>query len=230
MSTASTGDASPALRITGLRHALPDRSLLDGVDLAVHAGESVAVTGPSGSGKTTLLMCALGLVKPDDGLIAVAGIEMTRLSSRALAAHRRKHLGVVFQFGELLPELSPLENVALAALLAGADHRKAYTAAGELLKELGVPAGETPTASLSGGERQRTAVARALINEPTVLLADEPTGSLDRAARELVGDLLFSVSQAHGCALMVVTHDPAVAERADRRLSLDAGRLAEAVR
>nr|WP_246497084.1 ABC transporter ATP-binding protein [Sphaerisporangium rubeum] len=201
---------------------------MDGIDLTVEPGNSVAVTGPSGSGKTTLLMSVLGLVKPDEGAIRVAGQDITRMRGRALAAHRRTHLGVVFQFGELLPELSPVENVALAAMLAGRDHRRAFAAAEDLLGELGVPLEGTSTGLLSGGERQRTAVARALITEPAVLLADEPTGSLDRTSRESVADLLFSLPARRGCALVVVTHDPAVADRADRLMRLDMGQLAEA--
>jgi lipoprotein-releasing system ATP-binding protein len=221
----SNDQESPALRFEGVRYAVDDRVILNDVDLHVQKGESVAVTGPSGSGKTTLLMCALGLVRPAAGAVFVAGTDITGLRPRALAAHRRAHLGVVFQFGELLPELSPVENVALAAQLSGSDHRAAYAAAGRLLEELGVPATRTSTGLLSGGERQRTAVARALITEPAVLLADEPTGALDRETRENVADLLFSVPRERDCALVVVTHDQAVAERADRELRIDAGQL-----
>ena len=216
---------APALRIEGLRYALKDRVLLDGLGVEVPGGSSLAVTGPSGSGKSTLLMCALGLVKPDAGTVSVAGGDVTRMSARALAAHRR-HIGVVFQFGELLPELSPLENVAIAALLAGVDRRKAYGSARELLRWLGVPIQGT-TGLLSGGERQRTAVARALVTEPTVVLADEPTGALDQRSRDTVADILFDVPRRRGCALVVATHDPVIAGRADVRVSLDAGRLVE---
>ncbi|WP_067453106.1 ABC transporter ATP-binding protein [Actinomadura macra] len=217
---------APALQIEGLRYEIGDRVLLDDLDLQVSAGHSLAVTGPSGSGKSTLLMCALGLVKPDSGTVSVAGKDMTRLSARALASHRRRHLGVVFQFGELLPELSPSENVAIAALLAGVDRRKAYADARDLLRWLGVPEQGT-TGLLSGGERQRTAVARALVMEPTLVLADEPTGALDQRTRETVADLLFDIPARRGCALVVVTHDPAVAGRADAQVSLDSGRLVE---
>ncbi|MFI0368156.1 ABC transporter ATP-binding protein [Actinomadura sp. 1N219] len=239
-----TVSGGPVLEIENLRYAVGDRQILGtstststgtddgtgagGIDLSVSAGESVAVTGPSGSGKSTLLMCVLGLVKADTGTIRVAGDDITRMTSRRLADVRRTRMGVVFQFGELLPELSPVENVALPALLAGTHRRQAYTRAQELLGELGVPAAETPTGLLSGGERQRTAVARALITEPALLLADEPTGALDHHARERVADLLFEVPPVHGCALVVVTHDLAVAGRATRGLRLDAGELAEA--
>ncbi|MFI0355320.1 ABC transporter ATP-binding protein [Actinomadura sp. 9N407] len=215
------------LRLEGLRCAAGGRVLLDAVHLNVAAGESVAVTGPSGSGKTTLLMCALGLVPPDSGTVQVAGEDLGRLSFRRLAAHRRRNIGVVFQFGELLPELSPVENVALPALLAGEPHRAAYREAAGLLESMRVPVDATRTALLSGGERQRTAVARALIGGPALLLADEPTGALDREAGAMVADLLFSLPLTRACALVVVTHDQAIAERADRRLRLEGGRLVE---
>lgn len=127
---------------------------------------------------------------------------------------------MVFQFGELLPELTPVENVSLPMLLDGADHHRAYEAATQLLEELGVPHGSTPTGMLSGGERQRTAVARALIAQPSVLLADEPTGALDPESRENVADQLFRICRERDCALLVVTHDPAVAERASEVFQL----------
>ncbi|WP_229859395.1 ABC transporter ATP-binding protein [Streptomyces poonensis] len=213
------------LSVRGLTHSIGDRVLLQGVGLDVAAGESVAVTGPSGSGKSTLLGCVLGLVRPDAGGIEVAGADLTRMRGRTLERHRSRNIGVVFQFGELLPELTPAENVALAALLAGVGADEAYRRAGELLDELRVPHGQTPTAHLSGGERQRTAVARALVNEPKLLLADEPTGALDERTRDSVADLLFSVPGRWGCGLVVVTHDLTVAARADRRLDLRGGRL-----
>ncbi|MFD5559075.1 ABC transporter ATP-binding protein [Kitasatospora griseola] len=196
-----------------------------GVDLALSVNESVAISGPSGSGKSTLLMAALGLVRPDAGEVWVDGVDITKLRSQALARHRRNHIGVVFQSGELLPELTPLENVALAALLSGQSRGEAYTAAASLLEGLGVPHQGTPTGRLSGGERQRTAVARALVNKPGLLLADEPTGALDSRNRDSVCDLLFTVPERWGCALLVVTHDQTVADRADRQLVLTDGQL-----
>ncbi|MFC0038030.1 ABC transporter ATP-binding protein [Actinomadura rayongensis] len=218
----------PLLEVAGLCYGVGGRPILRDLGLGLAAGESIAVTGPSGCGKTTLLMALLGLVTPDSGTVTIAGTDITRLSARDLAAHRRAHLGVVFQFGELLPELSPVENVALPALLGGTRAGRAYREAARLLADLGVPAAETPTGALSGGERQRTAVARALITRPGLLLADEPTGALDGDARDVVADLLFALPERHGCALLVVTHDEAVAARADRRLRLDQGRLAGA--
>jgi len=220
-------DAS-GLRVSGLCYQVDGRTLLDNVELSVSPGESVAVTGPSGSGKSTLLMCVLGLIKPQAGTVTAGGREITGLGSGQLAQVRRETMSMVFQFGELLPELSPVENVALPVLLDGGRHQDAYRDAKDLLDELGVPADSTPTGMLSGGERQRTAVARALITEPDVLLADEPTGALDPDAKEGVADLLFAAARDRGCALLLVTHDLAVAGRADRRHELRGGILAEA--
>lgn len=219
----SAGSGS-VLDIHGLTYRIKERLLFDGLDLVIAAGEAVAVMGPSGSGKSTLLSCALGLVKPDRGAISVAGVDISGLRGKALARHRSRSMGMVFQFGELLPELSPVDNVALAALLGRSNPKAAFARAAALLDELGVP--EVATSDrLSGGERQRTAVARALINSPELLLADEPTGALDRRTRDHVGDVLFSVPARHRCGLLVVTHDPAIAERADRVLHLEDGVL-----
>ncbi|GAA3169524.1 MULTISPECIES: ABC transporter ATP-binding protein [Streptomyces] len=214
MDGAATVD--PMLAVTGLRYEVADRVLLDGVDLTVSAGQSAAVVGPSGSGKSTLLGCLLGLIRPSAGSVQVAGGDIVKMRRRALERHRSRHMGVVFQFGELLPELTPVENVALAALLGGSKAQRAYQRAEELLGELCVPYRGVPTGRLSGGERQRTAVARALINDPAVLLADEPTGALDAATRDSVTEVLFEVTRRHDCALVVVTHDAEVADRADR--------------
>ncbi|MFJ6750003.1 MULTISPECIES: ABC transporter ATP-binding protein [unclassified Streptomyces] len=215
----------PVLKVTGLDYQIADRVLLKDVDLQVGAGSSAAVVGPSGSGKSTLLSCVLGLIRPPRGQVEVAGRDVVRMRQRALERHRSRHMGVVFQFGELLPELTPVENVALAALLGKAAPHTAYERAEQLLSDLGVPHAGVATSRLSGGERQRTAVARALINEPAVLVADEPTGALDSATRDSVAELLFEVPKRWGCALVVVTHDPSVAERADHCLALENTRL-----
>ncbi|MFD8141657.1 ABC transporter ATP-binding protein [Streptomyces sp. NPDC059708] len=225
-SVPDTARVSTALEFGSLHYSVDDRALFEALDLRLAVGESVAVMGPSGSGKSTLISCALGLVTPL-GAVRVAGADITRMKRRELARHRGAHTGVVFQFGELLPELTPVENVALAGLLAGAARKDVYDEAAKLLAELGVPSAERPTGTLSGGERQRTAVARALINKPALLLADEPTGALDDANRDSVADMLFQVPSRWECGLLVVTHDEHVARRADRVLHLADGRLQE---
>ncbi|MFE5709941.1 ABC transporter ATP-binding protein [Streptomyces sp. NPDC056501] len=219
-----TESLRPVLEIEGLTHSLGTRELFTDLSLTLRAGESVAVTGSSGSGKSTLLSCVLGLIKPAAGSVKVTGTDIVGLRSGRLAELRARSVGMVFQFGELLPELSPLDNVVLAALLARADRRGARERAQALLDELGVPDAAT-SEELSGGERQRTAVARALINEPALLLADEPTGALDTETRDRTAELLFDLPRRHACGLLVVTHDPGIAERADRALRLEAGAL-----
>ncbi|MEU9126354.1 ABC transporter ATP-binding protein [Streptomyces sp. NPDC048506] len=213
------------LSLKELRYSIRERQLLQGITLELPSGESVAVTGPSGSGKSTLLSLVLGLITPGKGQVSVVGRDMSTLRGKRLARHRAQHLSMIFQFGELLPELTPVENVALAALLAGEPRQAAYERAAGLLDEVGVTGTTATTGELSGGERQRTAVARALMNKPSLILADEPTGSLDTAARGTVADLLFSLPQRWGCGLLVVTHDPSVAARADRQFNLREGLL-----
>ncbi|OKJ78793.1 ABC transporter ATP-binding protein [Streptomyces sp. CB02460] len=225
MTQGDMAEARPVLEISDLRYGIGGRSLFDGLSLLLRAGESVAVTGSSGSGKSTLLSCVLGLIKPDSGTVEVAGTSISGLRQAKLARLRAQSIGMVFQFGELLPELSPLDNVYLAALLArNGRGNGARERAQRLLEELGVPPAET-SQELSGGERQRTAVARALINEPALLLADEPTGALDAESRDRTADLLFQVPRRYACGLLVVTHDPEIAARADRALHLSAGAL-----
>ena len=229
MSTATsnhhTGGGAVAARAAGLSLSLGPRPVLVEADLEVAAGESVAITGPSGSGKSSLLLCMMGLVRPDEGEVEVAGHRISSDRRSGAARMRREQIGAVFQDDSLLPELSPVENVALAGLLAGLSAVEARTRAEDMLGQLGVPVADRSVADFSGGERQRVAVARALVNEPALLLADEPTGSLDPTMRDQVCDLLFSVPERFGCGLVVVTHDPQVAGRADRWLALRQGRL-----
>jgi lipoprotein-releasing system ATP-binding protein len=203
------------LRIADLNCRIGDRHLFDQVSLTIRSGESVAILGPSGSGKSTLLSLVLGLIKPQSGLIEVDGNDITSMGARDLARARAESIGMVFQFAELLPELSPNENVALAALLAGKSEPGLDSRVSQLLDDFGVPQAST-VSTLSGGERQRTAVARALINRPRLLLADEPTGALDEENRDLVADTVFALPKQFDCGLLVVTHDRSVADRADR--------------
>ena len=199
---------------------------LDRVDLAIRRGESVAVMGPSGSGKSTLLNIVAGLDRPTSGTVSVHGEELTALSEGALARYRRRRIGMIFQFFNLLDDLPALDNVALAAQLAGTRTGPARQRALELFDELGIANRRNAyPAALSGGERQRVAVARALMNRPALLLADEPTGALDSRAGEQVMDLLLDLNQI-GQTLLIVTHDERLATRcASRVVELADGRV-----
>ncbi|HUR76587.1 MAG TPA: ABC transporter ATP-binding protein [Acidimicrobiales bacterium] len=205
------------------RDVAPIRALR-GADLLVHAGEFVALTGPSGSGKSTLLNIVAGLDVAEEGEITVADERVTGLDEDGLAAMRRRHVGLVFQFFNLLESLTVMENVALPALTAGLKRRPAETRARELLDLLGLSGrGSHSPAALSGGERQRLAIARALANDPTLLLADEPTGSLDSdGAHEVIE--LFTRLNREGQTIILVTHDPAVAAAARRLVQIRDGR------
>jgi putative ABC transport system ATP-binding protein len=195
------------------------------VDLAVEAGEFVAITGPSGCGKSTLLNLVAGLDSPSDGEIVLAGIPLADKDENARARLRRAHIGFVFQFFNLLEEMSVLDNVALPAAIAGAPRRQAETRARDLLDLLGLgdKAPDAP-AVLSGGQRQRLAIARALANEPTLLLADEPTGALDSEGGLEVLEL-FRRLHAGGQTILLVTHDRQVADGAERVVTMRDGRL-----
>ncbi|URM95654.1 ABC transporter ATP-binding protein [Actinomadura madurae] len=206
------------MRLGAVRKDYGSVAALDGVTLEIRRGEAVAVMGPSGSGKSTLLNMVAGLDRPTSGLVAVDGRELTGMGEAALARFRRRRVGMVFQFFHLLDDLPALENVALAGRLAGLPARKARARALELLDELGI-AGRRDAypAVLSGGERQRVGVARALMNRPALLLADEPTGALDSATGEQVIDLLLDLN-GRGQTVLLVTHDQALAERCATRI------------
>jgi putative ABC transport system ATP-binding protein/lipoprotein-releasing system ATP-binding protein len=215
-----------AVRLAGVRHSLGGRVILDFVDLMIPSATSLAVTGPSGSGKTTLLHLIAGLMIPDQGRVEVADAPISQLKPAARAAVRLRSIGVVYQFGELLAELNALENVTLPALLAGRNRAWAYERAFKLMTDLGIERiANQPAGLLSGGERQRVAVARALATEPAVILADEPTGSLDTESTDAVAELLYELPSRHGCAVVVVTHDERVARGADHRVDLVDGKL-----
>ncbi|WP_433824697.1 ABC transporter ATP-binding protein [Actinoplanes sp. CA-015351] len=203
---------------------------LDNVDLAIAEGEAVAVMGPSGSGKSTLLNLVAGLDRPTSGSVSVGGTGLNTLSETALAKHRRTGIGIIFQFFHLLDELTARENVVLPAQLAGIGRKAALARAGELLDSLGLAsrAGAFP-AKLSGGERQRVAMARALINRPRLLLADEPTGAVDATAGQQVMELLRDLNRG-GQTILLVTHDPELARRcATRIVEVRDGHLRERV-
>ncbi|GAB2954944.1 ABC transporter ATP-binding protein [Nonomuraea fastidiosa] len=199
---------------------------LDGVSLEIRAGEAVAVMGPSGCGKSTLLNLIAGLDRPSSGRVVVHGEDLGAMNETGLALFRRRRVGMIFQFFNLIDDLSALDNVALAAQLTGTTAAQARRRALDLLDELGI-AGRARMypAVLSGGERQRVAVARALMNRPAVLLADEPTGALDSHSGEQVMDLLLDLHQI-GQTLLLVTHDERLAERcASRVVELADGRV-----
>ncbi|HMC39091.1 MAG TPA: ABC transporter ATP-binding protein [Acidimicrobiales bacterium] len=198
-----------------------------GVDLVVADGEFVAIMGPSGCGKSTLLNLIAGLETPDDGRINLAGEALEGRDDDALARLRRRHVGIVFQFFNLLEGMTALENVALPAVIAGRSRRAAESRGRDLLDLLGIAdkASTTP-ATLSGGQRQRLAIARALANDPTVLLADEPTGSLDSDGSREVIELLRRL-HAGGQTILMVTHNPEVAAAATRVVAMRDGRIEE---
>ncbi len=208
------------------RQGIHDVVALDGADVDVDAGEFVAVVGPSGSGKSTLLHLAGGLDQPDTGTVALADRDLAAMSVADRARLRRREIGFVFQFFHLIPTLTVAENVELPLLLDRNRGRDGVVAA--LLGRLGIGhrAAHRP-GELSGGEMQRAAIARALVAGPSILLADEPTGNLDRATGEVILDVLAEAVSDAGCALVVVTHDERAAARAARVLHLTDGRLAE---
>jgi putative ABC transport system ATP-binding protein len=215
------------VRLDRVRKEYGDTIALDGVTLSIHTGEAVAVMGPSGCGKSTLLNMIAGLDRPTAGTITVHGDDLGRLDETRLALFRRHRIGMIFQFFNLLDDLPALDNVALAAQLAGTRTGPARQRALELLDELGIADRRNAyPAALSGGERQRVAVARALMNRPALLLADEPTGALDSRAGEQVMDLLLDLNQI-GQTLLIVTHDERLATRcASRVVELADGRVA----
>ncbi len=199
---------------------------LRGADAQVHLGEVVAVMGPSGSGKSTLLHCLAGILRPDDGEVWFNGRRVDSLSERRRTALRRQAFGFVFQFGQLVPELTAVENVALPLLLGGTQRAKAVAEARGWLDRLGVGelAASRPSA-LSGGEGQRVAIARGLVHRPRVVFADEPTGALDSLAGEAVMDLLVEQASELGTTVVLVTHDARVAAYAGREIVIRDGRV-----
>src|SRR5271163_874578 len=224
------GAPGPVIRLDGVTKTYQGGGppALADVSMDVAAGEVVAVMGPSGSGKSTLLNLIAGLDRPTAGTVAVAGRRIDTLGEGALARFRARHVGIVFQFFNLLDDLTVQDNVLLPAQLAGASRRRARARADELLTRMGLEQQrDAYPARLSGGQRQRVAIARALVNSPELLLADEPTGALDTATGLQIGRLLTELNAA-GQTLVLVTHDPALAARyAARTIQLVDGRVAD---
>jgi putative ABC transport system ATP-binding protein len=216
----------PLLTCQALSLRLGTTQALDGASLEVRPGELVAVLGPSGSGKSTLLHCLSGILVPDAGEVRYRGRRLDTMSDDRRSRLRRDEFGFVFQFGQLVPELSALENVSLPLRLGGQGRRAAAAAAAAWLERLGVPelARRRP-GELSGGQQQRVAVARALASGPRVVFADEPTGSLDTVNGELVMELLVQAARHQGTAVVLVTHDHRVAAYAEREVLLRDGRV-----
>lgn len=214
------------LRAEGLSLAFPKRPVLDRLDLTVDAGESVAIMGPSGSGKSTLLSILAGIMPPDSGSVRINDTELSRQTVSARAAFRLRTIGMIFQFGELLPELTALENVMLPLQLQHVAGREAEQRALEVLERVGMRAHvDQRPEDLSGGEIQRIGIARALVHEPALVLADEPTGALDEMNAGTIVSLLLDAARAESAAVIIATHDPTVARQADRILRLHEGQL-----
>jgi putative ABC transport system ATP-binding protein len=219
---------SDLIQLRGVDKVYDTGPALSTVDFSVAAGSAVAVMGPSGSGKSTLLNVIAGLDRPTSGTVEVAGVRLDKLSERALARFRRTHVGIIFQFFNLLDELTVRDNVLLPAQLGGVRPATARARAAELLGALGIAdRADAYPGRLSGGQRQRVAIARALINRPDLLLADEPTGAVDAESAAGVSALLRDLNQG-GQTLLLVTHDPTLAQAsADRLVVLTDGRLTE---
>ncbi|AZI59187.1 ABC transporter ATP-binding protein [Nakamurella antarctica] len=201
---------------------------LRGAHLTVHEGEIVAVMGPSGSGKSTLLQCAAGVISPDSGTVTFLDAELTAMRERERSILRRSQFGFVFQFGQLIPELTCLENVALPLRLGGSPRRTAEAIAAQWLDRLDV--GDTAAkrpGEVSGGQAQRVAIARAMVVDPKILFADEPTGALDSLQGERVMRLLTGTAREAGTAIVLITHEPSIAAYSDREIVVRDGRICE---
>lgn len=212
--------------IKGITKSFGSLQVLKGIDLHINKGEVVSIVGPSGAGKTTLLQIIGTLDKADTGSIVIDGIETGSLSSKKLSDFRNRHLGFVFQFHQLLPEFTAIENIMIPAYIAGISTKKARERAEELLGflDLSDRADHKP-AELSGGEKQRVAVARALVNNPSVILADEPSGSLDTKNKEELHKLFFKLRDTFGQTFVIVTHDEGLAQITDRTIHLQDGQI-----
>ena len=218
------------IEIENLTKRFGNLEVLKGVNLKVEKGEVISIVGPSGAGKTTLLQLIGTLDRPNSGSIRFNGKELTKMSEKRLARFRNKHIGFVFQFHQLLPEFTALENIIIPALIAGNDRKEAEKEAMELLRILGIEerAHHKPS-EMSGGENQRVAVARALINHPDVILADEPSGSLDSKNKDELHRLFFDLRDRFGQTFIIVTHDEGLASFTDRTIRMVDGVVEDAL-
>ena len=214
------------IKVSNIEKSFGDLKVLRGVSLEVKEGEIVSIVGASGAGKTTLLQILGTLLPADGGEVEIAGTKIFDLNEKRTAEFRNRHIGFVFQFHNLLPEFSALENVMMPALIGGVSRKEAKQRALELLSAVGLSerANHKPS-QLSGGEQQRVAIARALINRPSVVLADEPTGNLDTHNRDEIQRLLFDVREKFGQTIVMVTHDERLAEMADRKIVMSDGQI-----
>jgi putative ABC transport system ATP-binding protein len=222
-------DKEYILEANDLKKSFGVTPALQGANLAIERGEIVAIMGPSGSGKSTLLHCLAGIFKPDSGEVWFDGKRLDQMDESKRTELRRTEFGFVFQFGQLVPELTAEDNIALPLLLNRTSRSSAYTKARSWFPRLGIESVEKHRAGeMSGGQLQRVALARALVIEPKVLFADEPTGSLDSLASEQVMELLVSTAHAQGTTVVLVTHDPRIAAYADREVMVRDGKVTTA--
>lgn len=214
------------IKLEGITKSFGSLQVLKGIDLEINKGEVVSIVGPSGAGKTTLLQIMGTLDEPDAGHVYIDGTNVSRMKEKELSAFRNKHIGFVFQFHQLLPEFTALENIMIPALIAGVSSRESTAHALEILNFMGLAerASHKPN-ELSGGEKQRVAVARALINNPAVILADEPSGSLDTHNKEELHQLFFELRDRLGQTFVIVTHDEGLAQITDRTVHMIDGMI-----
>lgn len=214
------------IEVKGLKKSFGTLTVLNGIDLNINKSEFVSVVGPSGAGKTTLLQIVGTLYKPDAGTISINGIDVLSLNKKEIAHFRNQHIGFVFQFHQLLPEFNAVENIMLPGLIANKSSKELQRRAKELLDYMGLSHRATHKPSeLSGGERQRVAVARALINQPNIILADEPSGSLDSQNREELYRLFLRLREEMGLTFVIATHDEELSKLADRTIQMLDGNI-----